>query len=221
MDDLKQYFSPISQEVLDLLDYHKRCHIDKAASGRSDPDMKEIIEHLDALKQGVFNNAKSRKNYADKQKEIESDLLESRKMAECPDCETVRSVAIIGEEKNESLNVMCDIVVCLECKCEFRNPNPNNFHDRLIYYDRIITTFTKAIKVDKNLKKNKKALSEITSLVEDCQKFVDVQLNVEHAEKELLESIHELEKIENSLYEYLLMSKINGMRWNDLQKFVN
>lgn len=221
MNSLSENIPPLARETLELIEYHKNSIRDNQQSGHVDEEASQKIIMLDKLKDIVHRYISQRQNIINKEKEIEADLLKSRKLAECPECEDVHPVIIIGEEKNEELDVLCDVVICTKCRTEYRNGTPNNWHDRLIYYEFIIDSFTELIDAENKRSKNTTDFKELIALIDHCKNFRDIQIEVERSEEELRKAFEELQKTIQDTYDYLMMAKLNGMRWDDLKTIVN
>jgi hypothetical protein len=220
-DNSLENIPPLASETLVLIEYHKQLIRNDQQSEDADAEGPQKIIMLDKLKDSVLKYIAERQKIINKEKEIEVDLLKSRKTAECPECEVVREVIIIGEEKNEELDVLCDTVICTVCKTEFMNSMPNNWHDRLILYEYIIDNFSRLIAEENKRSNNTTDLKEMQALVDDCIKFRDIQLEVERTEKEMRQAFETLQKSIEDIHEYLLIAQLNGMHWDGLKTILN
>ena len=221
MNELAVFYDAIDRETLDLINYHKQCLEDAEKSGNHDPEYEEKIIVLDQLIEHVHERVIQKKILYEKEKQIESDLLQSRGHGDCPTCNDSMDVEIIGEEKNEELDVICDTVICKHCGTEFMNPMPNTWSDRLKLFEFIITSFGGLIDAENKRSNNTTDLQAFIELVEGCKKMKEAQLEVERTERDLWAAIKASEVAQIDLRDFLLMAKLKGMRWDNLDTFVN
>lgn len=209
------------QQMYDLIDYHINLIHYRENLGHHDIEYVEKIEMLEKFRESVKESCNTRISIKEKENENEAELLATRTLTYCLDCEKEVSVTIIREEFTEDLNVMCDVVKCGLCGSEFVNPIPNNWHDRIIFYEFFIDQMKKSFERKKKKSKNSDLPKEILSVIEFYENFKEAQLKVEKSEEDLRLALKNLDEINESAYEYLLMVKLNGMGWNDLKTLMN
>ena len=221
MEDLTEYYSDTSREVLELIDYHKQSLLDAEKSGNLDPEQKEKLQALDSIKHMVLEHVLKRKENKEKEAEVERELLIDRCKVLCPMCEVERAVKIIGEKKAKKPPVTLDVVKCVDCGHEFINETPNNWHDRIVFLDVIIGAFEFAIKNQGDRKYSNAEIDEHLESIEQLRNMKKAQLELERTELDLKRALDDAEKAHEDIRDYLLMAKLKGMRWDDLSKFVN
>lgn len=221
MNYLPEYATPLTRETLELIKYHKRRIMDLEQSGFADPEAKQKLKFLDEFQENIHFYLDGIKAIKDSEIEKQAKLLKFRKIAECEVCNAMQPVTIVREEKNEKLNVMCDIVVCDVCKTEFLNIMPNNFHDRIIFYEYLIKILSPVIEKESKKKKPNPDIKGFILIVEEGKRYIATQLEIERKENRMKQAIEDMTKSIEGTYDRLLLAKISGLNRDDLKSFVN
>src|ERR1039457_6552932 len=107
MKKLSDYYCDTDIELLELIKYHEDFIDELKKKGMEHADHKETLVVLGNFKGLVDNAAKRRVDMEESKVKENLDFMDSRLHVECPECKTVNTVEIIGEEKNEGLGVLC------------------------------------------------------------------------------------------------------------------
>jgi hypothetical protein len=221
MEGLSAYYDDLSREFLDLLDYHKKCLLYLEESGKHDPERRKKLEIFDQLRELVYKRARERKKTIEREKAKQDKLMKDRMHAICHNCHADRPVEITGEEEEELFGFLCDTVKCTACGSEFTNSLPNNWEDRIAYYNCMMEIMLNAKKLKIKGLKSTMSKKEINETLENIRKFADAQKLADELEKVSSEAEQKSEEIFISMYNKLLLAKIKGITWNDFRSFNN
>jgi hypothetical protein len=213
-------YKELVQEVKELLDYHYKCQLEMEATEESIPERQQIIAMLADLLETVhgFEGIPAR---IESLRNINSEnLKKSRTSIHCAKCDTERSVTILGEEPDEEHGWQCDHVKCTHCGWEFRNPMPNNWPDRLQFFDHLL----------EEMEKTREDGSTVTEQFNAAELVKAMRRNTEKFKKELARHEQQIELISVirnkaaqamvKMRDFLLFEKINGMTWRDPGSFL-
>lgn len=215
MADRNKFITPLHRELLELAGYHKQHILQKHKMGITDPDDSERLRMLDDVPRLVNDNIKGRENHENSKKKEKNKLLQSREKADCPRCKQHRKVKITGETTNERFGWKLDVVKCTVCKKVFANYFPNSWHERLKFMENFYSKLYEVNPEGETMAEKMQAEAHTDSVksYESFKAFQKAQRKVEKTEQQLLEALDSAYESLVSLYDFLLLAKVNGENW--------
>jgi hypothetical protein len=214
MENLTEFYTDTDNALLELIDYHKHIIREAEKSGNADPDDKERLVLFDGFVDLVHNRAMQRKERHESEMQENINFMQGRLIADCEQCGGLRPVAIVGEEIHDTLGFICDVVVCSECGSEFLNPLPNNWDDRLKYYDHFIQVLLTVNDNGTTIAESIHQPEAIAAMLEQFKKFKEAHLEEVRSKRELEMNEEKAEESLKVIYDYLLIAKLNQSNYN-------
>lgn len=213
MNSLSDYYSDTDRELLELLKYHQKHLNEMEKAGVADADKEEKFKLLGEFREVVNTRAQQRKDMEEDARKEHEDLMKERMEADCEQCAALRPVQILREEKHLELGFRCDVVKCSVCRAEFLNYMPNNWDDRMQFFDVLIADLSKAGDDGKTLAEQGNVREENAAMIEGFRKLKNVQLEVDKRRSEYEAKVKAADKAIEGARDYLLMTKMNKGSW--------
>lgn len=214
MQNLEPYFTETDRELLELSHYHKKKIESLKEKGNIHPDDEKILLILKDIPDLVKNHAQGKFDYETHQSGLENDLMKSRLIAECPKCKKDRAVIIKSETTNQNYGWKCDRVECTKCKKQFINMIPNNWNDRVKFYDNFIIELLEIRSSGKSIAEQLPGEINMQSEINHVKNLKKAHHEAEYFIEDLKAKMNTFDKSIEQFRDYLLLAKINPNNLN-------
>lgn len=206
----KDFYLPTDHEILELVQFHEDALFYAEKTGKEDPEREQKIAMLGNFKTLIQDRVKQRMDAYLHDQEQERKLFEERSFVDCDTCQAPQHVKILGEERHPVFDTMNDLVECTVCSTHFFNDMPNNWDDRIKYFD-FLTKHLIEGKGDDNFM----PLEERMAAVAQMKKVSVEHTKVLETERAKTEAHQKAEQALIGIRDYLLQTKLAMYNFNN------
>src|SRR5438105_10236706 len=212
MDDAEKFYTDVDREALDVATFHKKNILQAHAENIFVHDDELWLKFMDHIPKMVAAHAEARSKYEYQLKREEENNMKHRQAAECPQCKKVRKVKIKSETRNELFGWRLDVVQCSVCRKTFTNMLPNNWDERIKFYENLYLKLFEVMEDGRTMAEIMKENSALDA-GEGYDKFKELKESNNRLQKIIADLKADLDKKNISIEsarDFLLLTKLRG-----------